>query len=92
MEREENQNPSAAEPPSVEERLRHVRESCRLLASMFSIQAEGTFRGIDVSLSVDAYNALSSICESCGADLERLIGEIPPPIANWRGEPSNHHA
>jgi hypothetical protein len=90
MEREENQNPPAAEPPSVEERLRRVRESCRLLAAMFSIQAEATFLGGQVSLSVDAYNALSTICDSCGADLERLIGEMPPSIANWRGEPSTH--
>ena len=45
-------------PLSLEERLRVVRERCRLMADVFSIQAEATFLACHVSMSADAYNAL----------------------------------
>jgi hypothetical protein len=70
-------------PLSLEERLRVVRERCRLLADMFSIQAEATFLACHVSLSADAFNALTDICRSSADDLERLAQDIPGAIANW---------
>jgi hypothetical protein len=71
---------------SIEERLRHVRECCRLLADLFNIQAEAAFLACEVSLSTDAYNALTTICRTSADDLERLVREMPPSLANWHGE------
>jgi hypothetical protein len=71
---------------SVEERLRHVRECCRLLADLFNIQAEAAFLACQVSLSTDAYNALTTICRASADDLERLVREMPPSVANWHGD------
>ena len=70
-------------PFSLEERLRVVRERCRLMADVFSIQAEATFLACHVSLSADAYNALTDMCRSSADDLERLAQDIPGAIANW---------
>jgi hypothetical protein len=70
-------------PLSLEERLRVVRERCRLLADVFSIQAEATFLACHVSLSADAFNALTDMCRSSADDLERLAQDIPGAIANW---------
>lgn len=72
---------------SLEERLRHVRECCRLLADFFSLQAEATFVASQVSFSTDAYNALSTVCRAAADDLESLVREMPPSMANWHGEP-----
>ncbi len=71
---------------SLEERLRHVRECCRLLADFFSIQAEAAFVACQVSLSTDAYSALTTICRAAADELERLVREMPPSMANWHGE------
>jgi hypothetical protein len=81
VEQDDEHMPSTA-PLSVEERLRHVRECCRLLADFFAIQAEATFVAVPVSISMDAYNALTTICRTCAEDLERLVREIPPSLAN----------
>jgi hypothetical protein len=89
MERDD-QHMSSIVSFSVEERLRHVRECCRLLEDFFTIQAEATFADAPVSLSMDAYNALSRICGTCAEDLERLVSSIPPPLANWHQESTNH--
>jgi hypothetical protein len=70
-------------PLSLEERLRVVRERCRLMADVFSIQAEATFLACHVSMSADAYNALTDMCRSSADDLERLAQDIPGAIANW---------
>lgn len=70
---------------SVEERLRHVRECCRLLADFFNIQAEAAFLACEVSLSSDAYSALTTICRASADDLERLVRDMPPSLANWHG-------
>lgn len=70
-------------PLSLEERLRVVRERCRLLADVFSIQAEATFLACHVSMSADAFNALTDMCRSSADDLERLAQDIPGAIANW---------
>ena len=70
-------------PPSLEERLRVVRERCRLLADMFSIQAEASFLACHVALSPDAFNALTDICRSSADDLDRLAHDIPGAIASW---------
>jgi hypothetical protein len=70
-------------PPSLEERLRVVRERCRLMADVFSIQAEASFLACHVSMSADAYNALTDMCRSSADDLERLAQDIPGSIANW---------
>lgn len=70
-------------PLSLEERLRIVRERCRLVADLFSIQAEATFLACHVSMSADAYNALTDMCRSSADDLERLAQDIPGTIANW---------
>ena len=70
-------------PPSLEERLRVVRERCRLLADVFSIQAEASFLACHVAMSADAFNALTDICRSSADDLERLAQDIPGSIANW---------
>ena len=70
-------------PLSLEERLRVVRERCRLLADVFSIQAEAAFLACHVSLSADAFNALTDLCRSSADDLERLAQDIPGSIANW---------
>jgi hypothetical protein len=78
--------PRCLEPRSLEERLRVVRERCRLLADMFSIQAEAAWLALHVSLSVDTYNALTDLCRSSAEDLERLSQEIPGAIANWHAE------
>jgi hypothetical protein len=82
---------STAPPLSVEERLRHVRECCRLLSDVFAIQAEATFLGAEISLSEDAYNALTTICRGCADDLQRLVREIPPSLANWVAESDINH-
>lgn len=70
-------------PLSLEERIRVVRERCRLLADMFSIHAEATFLACHVTMSADAYNALTDMCRSSADDLERLAQDIPGAIANW---------
>jgi hypothetical protein len=70
-------------PLSLEERIRVVRERCRLLADVFSIQAEATFLACHVTISADAYNALTDMCRSSADDLERLARDIPGAIANW---------
>lgn len=70
-------------PLSLEERIRVVRERCRLLADMFSIHAEATFLACHVSMSADAYNALTDMCRSSADDLEQLAQDIPGAIANW---------
>jgi hypothetical protein len=82
---------STAHSLSVEERLRHVRECCRLLADVFEIQSEATFLGASVSLSMDACNALTTICRGCADDLQRLVREIPPSVANWVAESDINH-
>jgi hypothetical protein len=74
-------------PLSLEERLRVVRERCRLMADVFSIQAEATFLACHVSMSADAYNALTDMCRSSADDLERLAQDIPGAIANWCPDP-----
>lgn len=74
-------------PLSLEERLRIVRERCRLMADVFSIQAEATFLACHVSMSADAYNALTDMCRSSADDLERLAQDIPGVIANWCPDP-----
>jgi hypothetical protein len=86
----ERDDVSSAEPPSVEERLRHVRECCRLLADLFSTLSEVAYVGGQTSLSVDACNALTTICRDCGDDLERLVRQIPPSISNWQSVPITH--
>lgn len=70
-------------PLSLEERIRVVRERCRLMADVFSIQAEATFLACHVSMSADAYNALTDMCRSSADDLERLAQDIPGEMANW---------
>jgi hypothetical protein len=70
-------------PPSLEERLRVVRERCRLLADVFNIQAEASFLACHVSMSADAFHALTDMCRSSADDLERLVQDIPGSIANW---------
>jgi hypothetical protein len=72
---------------SLEERLRVVRERCRLLADVFSIQAEASFLACHLSMSADAYHALTDICRSSADDLERLAQDIPGSIANWCPDP-----
>ena len=74
-------------PLSLEERLRIVRERCRLMADVFSIQAEAAFLACHVSMSADAYNALTDMCRSSADDLERLAQDIPGAIANWCPDP-----
>ena len=91
MEPEEDQEAPQLAPLSVEERLRHVRECCRLLADVFEIQAEATFLGASVSMSMDAYNALATVCRGCADDLARLIHEIPAPLADWHTESNSSH-
>jgi hypothetical protein len=73
-------------PPSLEERLRVVRERCRLLADVFSIQAEAAFLACHVSMSADAYNALTDLCRASADDLERLAQGLPASMANWTQE------
>jgi hypothetical protein len=70
-------------PLSLEERLRVVRERCRLLADVFSLQAEATFLACHVSMSADAYSAFTDMCRSSADDLERLAQDLPGAIANW---------
>ena len=72
---------------SLEERLRVVRERCRLLADVFSIQAESSFLACHLSMSADAYHALTDMCRSSADDLERLAQDIPGAIANWCPDP-----
>jgi hypothetical protein len=88
---DEQETPLVAVPLSVEERLRHVRECCRLLADLFEIQAEAAFLGASVSMSTDAYNALTTVCRGCADDLAQLVREIPPSLANWRAESTTSH-
>ncbi len=92
MEPEDDQEaPPLVAPLSVEERLRHVRECCRLLADLFEIQAEATFLGASASMSMDAYNALTTVSRGCADDLARLIREIPASLADWRAESTTSH-
>ncbi len=79
---------STRAPLSLEERLRYVRECCRLLADVFAIQAELAYLACEVPLSQDACNCLNTICGSAADDLERLVRELPPGLANWHPEPS----
>jgi hypothetical protein len=73
---------------SLEERLRHVRECCRLLADFFSIQAEAAFLACQATLSADAYNALTGLCTAAADELERLVREMPASLANWHADGS----
>jgi hypothetical protein len=73
-------------PLSLEERLRVIRERCRLLADVFSLQAEATFLACHVSMSADAYCAFTDMCRSSADDLERLAQDLPGAIANWYPE------
>lgn len=73
---------------SLEERIRVVRERCRLMADVFSIQAEATFLACHVSMSADGYNALMEMCRSSADDLERLAQDLPGEIANWYPYPT----
>jgi len=76
---------------SLEERLRHVRECCRLLGDFFGIQAEAAFLACDTTMSMDAYNALTGLCHAAADELERLVQELPPAVANWHaGLPDDH--
>lgn len=84
-EEHEDEGLPSLEALSLEERLRHVREGCRLFADLFAIQAELAFLASQVVLSADAYNFLSCCCQSSADDLERLVRELPPDIANWHG-------
>lgn len=68
---------------SLEERLRHVRECCRLLADFFNIQAEASFLACEATLSVDACNALTGLCGAAADELERLVQQMPASLANW---------
>ena len=68
---------------SLEERLRHVRECCRLIGDFFAIQAEATFSACEATLSMDAYNALTGLCHAAADELERLVQEMPASLANW---------
>ena len=68
---------------SLEERLRHVRECCRLLGDFFGIQAEAAFLACDTTMSMDAYHALTGLCHAAADELERLVQELPPAVANW---------
>lgn len=68
---------------SLEERIRIVRERFRLMADVFSIQAEATFLACHVSMSADAYNALTDMCRASADDLERLAHDLPGGMANW---------
>jgi hypothetical protein len=88
---DDQEAPPVPAPLSVEERLRHVRECCRLLADLFEIQAEATFLGASVSMSMDAYHALTTVCRGCADDLAQLVREIPAPLANWRAESTTNH-
>jgi hypothetical protein len=69
---------------SLEERLRVVRERCRLLADVFSLQAETAWLACPVPLSADTFSALTALCRASADDLERLSHEIPGVIANWQ--------
>jgi len=68
---------------SLEERLRHVRECCRLLADFFNIQAEATLMACEATLSTDAYNALTGLCNAAADELEQLVRQMPAGLANW---------
>src|SRR5690348_7486277 len=65
-----------------------LEERCRLMADVFSIQAEATFLACHVSMSADAYNALTDMCRASADDLEQLAHDLPGVIANWC--PPNH--
>jgi hypothetical protein len=69
--------------PSLEERLRHVRECCRLLGDFFGIQAEAALLACETTLSMDAYHALTGLCHAAADELERLVQEMPSSLANW---------
>jgi hypothetical protein len=72
---------------SVEERLRSARERYRLLADVFNLQAEASRSVQEVRLSFDGLVALRQLCVAAAEDLEWLARELPPAVANWRGEP-----
>jgi hypothetical protein len=73
-------------PLSLEERLRVIRERCRLLADVFSLQAEAAWLACPVPLSADTFSALNDLCRAAADDLERLSHEIPGAIANWHAD------
>jgi hypothetical protein len=75
---------------SLEERLRHVRECCRLLADFFNIQAEATFLACEATLSIDACNALTGLCNAAAEELELMVQQMPASIANWHAGLSAH--
>jgi hypothetical protein len=78
--------------PSLEERLRHVRECCRLLGDFFGIQAEAAFLACETTMSMEAYNALTGLCHAAADELERLVQEMPPALANWHaGAPDDRY-
>jgi hypothetical protein len=72
---------------SVEERLRSARERYRLLADVFNLQAEASRSVQEVRLSFDGLVALRQLCVAAAEDLEWLARELPPAVANCRGEP-----
>jgi hypothetical protein len=77
---------------SIEERLRHVRECCRLLGDFFGIQAEAAFLACETTMSMEAYNALTGLCHAAADELERLVQEMPPALANWHaGAPDDRY-
>lgn len=73
-------------PFSLEERLRVIRERCRLLADVFSLQAETAWLACPIPLSADTFSALTDLCRTSADDLERLSHEIPGAIANWQAD------
>lgn len=76
--------PLTVDPPhSLEERLRAIRERCRLLADLFSLQAEANLLACQVELSADACHALMELCRTAADDLEALAHALPGSIANW---------
>jgi len=76
--------PWTVDPPhSLEERLRAIRERCRLLADLFSLQAEASLLAGQVDLSPDACHALMELCRTAADDLEALARALPGSIANW---------
>ena len=73
-------------PFSLEERLRVIRERCRLLADVFTLQAETAWLACPIPLSADTFSALTDLCRASADDLERLSHEIPGAIAHWQVE------
>jgi hypothetical protein len=68
---------------SVEARLRSVRECCRLLGDFFAMQAEASGLACEVTLSTDAYQALTGLCHAAADELERLGHDLPPTLTEW---------